>query len=437
MKKKCIILGKLIVFQIVVVALLCLLSVKGFAVTEINLTANKDNVDVGEEFSITVNETSSNIAAYTIWIYFDSQMVECVSAADNLNVVENKAIYTWFSENGVNEDLDELVQIEFKAKQDGVASFAATGEFYNQNGEQIDVKYNQVEVEIGNYVNQYATTQNGKNDSEQAEKTANSSSAKLEIMRLNQEGVNPDFNPDIHEYYLIVNEDTKKLDITAVPENREAEVKITGNDNLKNGLNKIEISVTSKDKTSTEEYIINVTKTDDAEAANADLENLAVENYTLSPDFQSTVTNYTVEVSNEDENLNILAIAQKENAKVKISGNQNLKIGQNEIVITVTAPNGATEKNYIINAYRRGEAEENAFKQEQQNAIEQANEIMEQMDENGNGNTQETGEKSENNGIQDEARNVEDMIFMIAGIVLSIIVLGIVVIRIRSGKIKN
>ena len=103
----------------------------------------------------------------------------------------------------------------------------------------------------------------------------------------------------------------------------------------------------------------------------------------------------------------------------------------------MTAPNGATEKNYIINAYRRGEAEENAFKQEQQNAIEQANEIMEQMDENGNGNTQETGEKSENNGIQDEARNVEDMIFMIAGIVLSIIVLGIVVIRIRSGKIKN
>ena len=256
-------------------------------------------------------------------------------------------------------------------------------------------------------------------------------------MRLNQEGVNPDFNPDIHEYYLIVNEDTKKLDITAVPENREAEVKITGNDNLKNGLNKIKISVTSKDKTTTEEYIINVTKTDDAEAANADLENLAVENYTLSPDFQSIVTNYTVEVSNKDENLNILAVAQKENAKVKISGNQNLKIGQNEIVITVTAPNGATEKNYIINAYKRGEAEESVFKQEQQNTIEQANEVMEQMDEKGNGNTQETGEKSENNGIQDEARNVEDMIFMIAGIVLSIIVLGIVVIRIRSGKIKN
>src|SRR5699024_2184478 len=96
-------------------------------------------------------------------------------------------------------------------------------------------------------------------------------------------------------------------------------------------------------------------------------ENLAIENYTLSPGFQSTVTNYTVEVSNKDENLNILAVAQNENAKVKISGNQNLKIGQNEIVITVTAPNGATEKNYIINAYKRDEAEESVFKQEQQN----------------------------------------------------------------------
>ena len=451
MKKKCIILVKLIVVQLVVVALLCLLSVNSFAATEINLTANKEHVDVGEEFCITVNADGANIAAYTLWVYFDSQMVDCVSNADGLNVIENRAIYTWFSEDGVNKDLDELVQIKFKAKQDGVASFAATGEFYNQNGEQIEVKYNQVEVGIGDYVSQFAATQDEESDREQkknnasnenkkettenvdeqsANKTADTSSAKLEIMRLNQEGVNPDFNPDIHEYYLIVDEDTEKLDITAVPENRDAEVKITGNKNLKNGLNKIEISVTSVDKSTTADYIINVTKTDDSEAANADLENLAVENYTLSPDFQSTVTSYTVEISNEDENLNILAIAQNENAKVKISGNHNLKIGQNEIVITVTAPNGITEKNYIIHAYRRSEAEESTFEQEQQNIIEQANEVMEQMGEKGNENMQGTSNESDVNS--GKATNAEDTAFMIVGIVLSIIVIGIVVIRIKA-----
>lgn len=462
MKEKHIILGKLIAIQLVVVALLYLLSVNSFAATTVNLTANKDHVDVGEEFSITVNANDANIAAYTLWIYFDSQMVECAEKNDtsvennNINIVENKIIYTWFSKNGMNENLDKLLQLKFIAKKDGITSFAITGEFYNQDGEHIDVKYNQVEIGIGEYVNQFDATQSGKDDvkfenngntsaedsitseeatagssSENTHTTTDPSSAKLEIMRLNQEGVSPDFNSDIHEYYLIVDEDTNKLDITAIPENRDSEVKITGNENLKNGLNKVEILVTSMDKSTASKYIINVTKTDDAEAANADLENLAIENYMLSPEFQNTVTNYTVEVSNEDKKLNILAIAQNENAKVKISGNNNLKIGQNEIVITVTASNGITEKSYVVNAYRRSEAEESTFEQEQQNIIEQANEVMEQMNENGNENMQ--GASNESAVNSEKATNAEDTAFMIVGIVLSIIVLGIVVIRIKAG----
>ena len=430
----------IILINLLLVMLWCLLSTKSFAVTEINLKANKDNVDVSEEFSITVDANSSNFAAYTIWIYFDSQMVECVSTANNLNVVENRAIYTWFSEDGINEDLDKLVQIEFKPKQDGVASFAVTGEFYNQNGEQIDVKYSQVEVGIGNYVGHFAATQNkGKGDDDaettsENNKNVSDNNAKLEIMRLNQEGVKTDFSPDVHEYYLIVDEDTKKLDITAVPENREAEIKITGNDNLKNGLNKIKISVTSKDKSTTEEYVINVTRTENVEAANADLENLAVEEYQLSPDFQSTVTNYTIEVSNKDENLNILAIAQNETAKVKIRGNQDLKIGQNKIVITVTAANTITEKDYIINAYRRSKVEESVFEQEQQNTIEKANEVMQQMGENGNRDNAQEFDNESLNGVNSEGKSrAEDTVFMVGGIVLSIIVLGIVVIRVRVG----
>ena len=173
--------------------------------------------------------------------------------------------------------------------------------------------------------------------------------------------------------------------------------------------------------------MINITKTNDEEAANANLEMLAVENYTLSPDYQETVTNYAIEVSNETQNLNILAIPTNEKAKVQISGNEDIKIGENQVIITVTATNGITNKKYIINVHRRNEEEEIIHNEEQQNIIEEANQVIEETNNDNNmDNAQETHE--ENN----KEETIENNIIMIIGIVLSIIVMGIVVIRIKK-----
>ena len=52
-----------------------------------------------------------------------------------------------------------------------------------------------------------------------------------------------------------------------------------------------------------------------------------------------TNTNYKAEISNELDNINILAIPQNENAVVKITGKDNLKQVSNLVTIVVTAPN--------------------------------------------------------------------------------------------------
>ena len=353
---------------------------------ELNITSSSAKIKDGEEFNIAI-DLEEPIAAYTIWVYFDSDKVECISEIDNLNIVENKLIYTWFSETGKNQKLEHLAQIDFKSKRDGVAAFSVIGEFFNEKGEEIQVNSDSVDVKIGEEsitsMSEIVSVDDSKNN------------AKLDIMRLGIEGITPDFSPDVNEYYLIVDENVKDIDVTAIPQNAEANVKITGNKNLKNGLNKIEIDVTSEDKSEKNKYTINVTKTSNEQNANADLETLAIENYVLTPEFDTNETNYTVNVSNNTNNLNILAIASDMNAKVNVTGNTNLKYGNNKVVITVTAENGITLKKYNINAYKRNDNEQADYEKERQETIEQANAVLEQMsteDLHGNDEEIETNE---------------------------------------------
>ena len=51
---------------------------------------------------------------------------------------------------------------------------------------------------------------------------------------------------------------------------------------------------------------------------------------------------------NNGTSLNIIATANHSKAKVSITGNNNLKVGRNEIIITVTAENGRQKKYEII-----------------------------------------------------------------------------------------
>lgn len=147
---------------------------------------------------------------------------------------------------------------------------------------------------------------------------------------------------------------------------------------LKEGLNEIKIKVVSEDNTQNTEYIIKVTKTANLELANANLEILAIENVLLNPAFENNVTQYETQISNEITKLNIFAVPENEKGNVVIEGNENLQNGNNKITITVTAPNGITQRKYQINAYKRNSNEEQVYKQEQnklQEKLEEAYEI--------------------------------------------------------------
>ena len=238
----------------------------------------------------------------------------------------------------------------------------------------------------------------------------------LEIMRLDRSGMIPSFNKDITEYYMTIGNHINNIEITAIPENKEASVQILGNNDLKEGINKIEIIVTSKDKTNEKKYTINLTETSDTETANTNLENLAIENVTLSPEFHSNTTQYNAEVSNTVKSLNILAIPENAKAQIIIEGNENLKEGNNVITIKVIAQNNITERVYKINLYKRNNGEEAEEKQEQEAKIARVSAILEK---NEIDNNQE--EQMLNKGNKDN--------IIIATLITFFIILIIVIIR--------
>ena len=201
----------------------------------------------------------------------------------------------------------------------------------------------------------------------------------LSVLRLNYEGISPDFSKDIKEYYIVVDEKVKKFDMTVIAENSNSTITITGNDNLKTGLNTININVKSEDKTKETNYKIYVTKTSNIENANANLENLAVEHGSLIPEFNTNVTNYKVEVSNNIENVNVLAVPEKINANVKIRKSNKLEIGDNVVEIIVTAEDNITKKKYIVTVHRRNNEEEEKTEEHREVQAEKLSTILQQF----------------------------------------------------------
>lgn len=434
MKRKRIILN-IILICIAILSYNLIITVNAENSSQIIISSSKNSGASNEAFTILLSANNTNIAAYTLWIYYESEKVECISQIDNINIQNNKIIYTWYSNDGENKSLDDMLELEFVPKQEGIATFSVTGEFYSETGKQLKLQGNSLDVVIGDVTlmaenNSMIETQEENSSQKDTQEDADllaevqndDSSLNLGIMRTNQEGITPNFNAEILEYYLVVDETVNNLDITAIPVSKKAEIVIVGNKNLKSGINKVKITVSLNGNSKT--YTINVTKTDNPNKANANLETLAIQNYTLEPEFQNSITNYYAEVANTETLVNILAIAEDSSANVKIEGNNDLKYGSNNVVVTVTARDGITDKKYNIEIYKRNDEEENVYKEEIKENNEEVNMLLEEK-------SIETAESKENQAEDNEV-NGKSKVIVIVVIIVAIIVIGVVIIAVRK-----
>ena len=423
----------ILIFMIVI---LLNTSISNISLATESLTIKTDNqtIQKNENFKIYINIGSISVASYTLNIYFDNDKLEYISGPENTNVVNNRIINIWYDKTGGNNTRQnqDIATFEFKAKETGVANFNLTGELYDSNGSRINIdNTNENPVNFSKSSLQINIIEQEENSIELNTIAGENNNSLLKVMRLDKEGLIPEFSPDIKDYYFIVDLDTNNLEVTAIPEATNANVQISGNQDLKEGLNTILIKVTSRDNTSKSIYTINVTKTGDKEAANSNLEILAIENVILEPIFDVNILNYKASVSNNTENLNVFAVSENINGKVEVTGKDDLKEGDNLVRVRVTAHNGYSFKDYIVNVHRRTKEEDKIFEEEQNSNSEKLNNLIDEKGLKFLSNEQEATNEEENKNNQ---KNSYRTILIVFGL---IVVVGVEIFVILKNKTKK
>lgn len=174
-------------------------------------------------------------------------------------------------------------------------------------------------------------------------------SNRLLSLTLSNGSLTPDFDPDINYYAVTVQNSISNVEITAVKENVDAKVEGLGVHNLDIGRNLIQINVTSKDGI-VNTYTLVIYRNGNSDAT---LSSLNIKNQKYYPIFNKNEENYELEISSDIDSLEIEAIPTDINSNVVISGNKNLKTGENIIKIVVTAPDKITSKTYNIKVNKK------------------------------------------------------------------------------------
>jgi len=184
---------------------------------------------------------------------------------------------------------------------------------------------------------------------------SNASDATLAFLKVSncssiQFELNPEYRWNIYNYEVDVNYSTSSVCISATPSFVSATVSGNGTFPLEVGENIFPIIVTSADGTAELEYTVTVNRA--TPGADATLLNLAVSEGELTPEFNNTIHDYTVDVAYSISSINITATANDPKATISGTGWKQLEVGENIYIITVTAQDGITTLEYTVTVNR-------------------------------------------------------------------------------------
>ena len=195
-----------------------------------------------------------------------------------------------------------------------------------------------------------------KKKEESAPKDSNN---KLKSLDISGYSINPKFDPDKTTYSMNVANSVTGLTVKAETESDKAHVTILGNTGWKEGVNTVTVRVTAEDG-SQRDYIINVTRagngntTAPQKSNDNNINDLIIKSaHTMEPGtFNKDITTYNVTVPYDVDKLDLTATLSNAKAKYTVTGNENFKVGEvNVVQIIVTAEDGS-QKVYILNVTR-------------------------------------------------------------------------------------
>ena len=194
--------------------------------------------------------------------------------------------------------------------------------------------------------------------------TTKSSNNFLSSLTTDTGTLSPKFSKNTTSYSIEVGKDVEKVNVTAKAEDSKASVSITGNTSLKPGNNTCKIVVTAENG-NTKTYTLTIKKeeekventvdsntTDENTTVEEDkklgLEKIEILNSNIKFNFDINIYEYEFKLKEDITKLDIVAIANIENAIIEILGNEDLQIGENVITIFVKLPDGSESATYQL-----------------------------------------------------------------------------------------
>ena len=195
-------------------------------------------------------------------------------------------------------------------------------------------------------------------------------SAKLSGFTVANATIKPAFDKSIKDYKIYVNKDTIKQ-ITIKPTTEQTgttfsvsctmgctpDSNVPNKINISMGKNVAIFTLTSEDGKNTEIYKFTIYRGETTDGSNF-LASLNIKGFNINEEFDKNKLDYTATVSYETESIEIDALGEDENADIQIKGNENLKVGENVITITVTSAETEEKKIYNITVTRQEFKEE-------------------------------------------------------------------------------
>lgn len=209
------------------------------ASAKVDITADHTEVSVGDKVNVYIKISSKTaFGDFEANLTYDKSILKYAGGA---SVITGGNGYLKISELNKSEtDTARKYALEFEAIKTGECKLAFDDQVmvYDESGLEMPVSSNSFTIKV------------------KAQKTA-SANARLKTLETDPEGMSPVFDKTVREYNMHVNNEIERLIITAIPENNKAKVTVSGNDSLKEGENKIVITVLAESGDDIE-YTINV-----------------------------------------------------------------------------------------------------------------------------------------------------------------------------------
>ncbi len=316
----------------------------------------KKNLKLGlNTFKITVTSESGVNRIYTLKIYRNDNR-DKTNTLSSLEV-ENNKITPEFNKNTINYTLTvkkDVTSVKINATLESDKSSFNKG--YGPRTVNLNYGLNSVLIKV--------TSESGATKTYTIKITREDDRSSNNYLKsLNVSSGDFSFNKKTLNYSFTVQNDVTSLNVIATPEDSKSTVSGAKTYNLKEGLNKINITVTAENK-QTRTYSLQVTRIvkNISKEVNNKLGSLEITNYQINFDPETTIYNLTIE---NEKSLDIVPKVQDSTSSVVVNGNENLKDGS-VIKLVVTAVDGST-KEYIINISKNEEINNNDKNDDDQN----------------------------------------------------------------------